>query len=131
MDLPVIVAPKDRKWCGGVEGRTHVRAPGGLCEACNDYRPDWSWTAPTLATAFDDGRRYAIARLVTPVLDERDRYRDALARYGEHDGDCAASVSGAPGDRCTCGYDDAVANVSPPAAPEGGLDNDDEVQGGG
>jgi len=61
MDLPVIVAPEARTWCGGIEGRTHKRSPGGLCEACNDYRPDWSWESPTLATAFDDGRRYGIA----------------------------------------------------------------------
>ena len=32
--------------------------------------------------------------------------RDALERYGEHDGDCAASVLGAAADTiCTCGYD--------------------------
>jgi hypothetical protein len=38
------------------------------------------------------------------------RLRDALRRYGEHDGDCAASVAGAAGDtRCTCGYDEASA----------------------
>ena len=43
---------------------------------------------------------------------------EALARYGEHDGDCAASAVGAPGDaRCTCGYDDAVANAAPPLRP--------------
>ena len=43
---------------------------------------------------------------------------EALARYGEHDGDCAASAVGAPGDaRCTCGYDDAVANPAPPLRP--------------
>jgi len=43
---------------------------------------------------------------------------EALARYGEHDGDCAASAVGAPGDaRCTCGYDDAVANGLPPLRP--------------
>lgn len=36
------------------------------------------------------------------------RLRDALLRYGEHDGDCAASVVGSPGDmKCTCGYDEA------------------------
>ena len=33
---------------------------------------------------------------------------DALVKYGEHDGDCAASIVGAPGDAtCTCGYDAA------------------------
>ena len=75
-DLPVIVAPKDRVWCGGVEGRTHKRSTGGLCEACNDYRPDWSWERPTLATAFDDGRRYGIQR---GRKEERERIR-ALVR---------------------------------------------------
>jgi hypothetical protein len=46
---------------------------------------------------------------------------EALARYGEHDGDCAASAVGAPGDaRCTCGYDDAVANGLPPLRPRTG-----------
>ncbi len=35
------------------------------------------------------------------------RMTDALHRYGEHDGDCAASVHGAAGDtKCTCGYDE-------------------------
>lgn len=111
MDLPVIVAPENRAWCGGVEGRTHHRAPGGLCEACNDYRPDWRWDSPTLATAFDDGRRYGLSKL--------EQTHDALVRYGEHDGDCAASVVGAPGDvKCTCGYDDAVAKASPPLRPK-------------
>lgn len=62
--LPVIVAAERRAWCGGVEGRTHKRSAGGLCEACNDYRPDWGWEKPTLATAFDDGRRYATSALV-------------------------------------------------------------------
>ena len=47
--------------------------------------------------------------------------RDALRRYGEHDGDCAASVVGAAGDtKCTCGYDEAVANGSPPLRPREG-----------
>jgi hypothetical protein len=41
---------------------------------------------------------------------ERARLTDALHRYGEHDGDCAASVHGAAGDtKCTCGYDDELA----------------------
>ena len=35
------------------------------------------------------------------------RLTDALHRYGEHDGDCAASAQGAAGDtKCTCGYDE-------------------------
>ena len=52
---------------------------------------------------------------------ERNRLRDALARYGEHDGDCAAAVVGAPGDgRCTCGYDDAVASTAKHVRPREG-----------
>jgi len=78
MGLPVIVAPANRGWCGGVVGRTHVRAPGGLCEACNDYRPDWSWESPTLATAFDDGRRNGMAH---GVADERARIVRWMRQY--------------------------------------------------
>ena len=67
------------------------------------------WTEMTRAQMGE-----AAGRMVAENL----RLRDALARYGEHDGDCAASVCGAPGDaRCTCGYDDAVANASPPLRP--------------
>ena len=66
---------------------------------------------------FHDRPEQCVPDLVAEVA----RLRDALDRYGEHDGDCAASVVGAPGDaRCTCGYDDAVANGSPPLRPREG-----------
>lgn len=45
----------------------------------------------------------------------RDEAMEALERYGEHDGDCAASVIGCAGDTaCTCGYD-AARSPSPDA----------------
>lgn len=41
---PSIVAPENRKWCGGVDGRTHKRVPGGICrgnhDGDNDGAPD-------------------------------------------------------------------------------------------
>lgn len=47
---------------------------------------------------------------VQDMVSEIRRLRDALVRYGEHDGDCAAAVVGAPADTtCTCGYDAACA----------------------
>lgn len=46
------------------------------------------------------------------------RLVDAVRLYGDHLGDCDAGVCGAPGDaRCTCGYDEAAANGSPPLRP--------------
>ena len=52
--------------------------------------------------------RARIALLEGQVEHKDEALRDALRRYGEHDGDCAASATGAAGDvKCTCGYDAA------------------------
>jgi len=53
------------------------------------------------------GARAAWEARETELKQQAVRLRDALARYGEHDGDCAVSVEGAPGDaKCTCGLED-------------------------